>query len=122
MSDRILLVTGGSRGIGAATARLAAAQGWAVAVNANVIVSVAHPAQGMCVGTNGRFPQHIHHFPHKLPMKSLAQLLTQGNHPPRPLLLHRPRHMIRHRCRRCPRPLAIAKHMQPRKSNFRHIC
>lgn len=33
MSDRTLLVTGGSRGIGAATARLAAAQGWAVAVN-----------------------------------------------------------------------------------------
>ncbi len=29
---RVLLVTGGSRGIGAATARLAAAQGWAVAV------------------------------------------------------------------------------------------
>ena len=29
----VLLVTGGSRGIGAATARLAAAQGWAVAVN-----------------------------------------------------------------------------------------
>ena len=33
MSDKVLLVTGGSRGIGAATARLAAAQGWAVAVN-----------------------------------------------------------------------------------------
>ena len=33
MSDNILLVTGGSRGIGAATARLAAQQGWAVAVN-----------------------------------------------------------------------------------------
>ena len=33
MSDRTLLITGGSRGIGAATARLAAAQGWAVAVN-----------------------------------------------------------------------------------------
>lgn len=33
MSDNILLVTGASRGIGAATARLAAAQGWAVAVN-----------------------------------------------------------------------------------------
>ncbi|MDP2066513.1 MAG: SDR family oxidoreductase [Burkholderiaceae bacterium] len=32
-SPRILLVTGASRGIGAATARLAAAQGWAVAVN-----------------------------------------------------------------------------------------
>jgi NAD(P)-dependent dehydrogenase (short-subunit alcohol dehydrogenase family) len=31
--QRILLVTGGSRGIGAATAELAAAQGWAVAVN-----------------------------------------------------------------------------------------
>ena len=33
MSDKVLLVTGGGRGIGAATARLAAAQGWAVAVN-----------------------------------------------------------------------------------------
>lgn len=30
---KVLLVTGGSRGIGAATARLAAQQGWAVAVN-----------------------------------------------------------------------------------------
>lgn len=33
MSDKVLLVTGGSRGIGAATARLAAGAGWAVAVN-----------------------------------------------------------------------------------------
>ncbi|WP_442909589.1 SDR family oxidoreductase [Hydrogenophaga sp.] len=33
MSGRVLLVTGGGRGIGAATARLAASQGWAVAVN-----------------------------------------------------------------------------------------
>ena len=32
-ADKVLLVTGGSRGIGAATARLAAQQGWAVAVN-----------------------------------------------------------------------------------------
>ena len=31
--DNVLLVTGGSRGIGAATARLAARRGWAVAVN-----------------------------------------------------------------------------------------
>ena len=31
--DKIVLVTGGSRGIGAATALLAARQGWAVAVN-----------------------------------------------------------------------------------------
>ena len=31
--DKVLLVTGGSRGIGAATALLAASQGWAVAVN-----------------------------------------------------------------------------------------
>jgi len=32
-SGRVLLVTGGGRGIGAATARLAASQGWVVAVN-----------------------------------------------------------------------------------------
>jgi NAD(P)-dependent dehydrogenase (short-subunit alcohol dehydrogenase family) len=32
-SERVMLVTGGSRGIGAATARLAASRGWSVAVN-----------------------------------------------------------------------------------------
>ncbi len=32
-SARVLLVTGGGRGIGAATAQLAASNGWAVAVN-----------------------------------------------------------------------------------------
>ena len=32
-TDKVLLVTGGGRGIGAATARLAAQGGWAVAVN-----------------------------------------------------------------------------------------
>ena len=31
--DKVLLVTGGSRGIGAATAELAAGQGWSVVVN-----------------------------------------------------------------------------------------
>ncbi|MEW6465077.1 MAG: SDR family oxidoreductase [Pseudomonadota bacterium] len=33
MNDRVLLITGASRGIGATTARLAAREGWAVAVN-----------------------------------------------------------------------------------------
>jgi NAD(P)-dependent dehydrogenase (short-subunit alcohol dehydrogenase family) len=33
MNDKIILITGGSRGIGAATARLAAAQGYAVAIS-----------------------------------------------------------------------------------------
>jgi len=33
MVERVVLVTGGSRGIGAATARLAAKRGWSVAVN-----------------------------------------------------------------------------------------
>jgi NAD(P)-dependent dehydrogenase (short-subunit alcohol dehydrogenase family) len=39
MTEKVLLVTGGSRGIGAATCRLAAKAGWAVAVN-----YTAHPA------------------------------------------------------------------------------
>jgi NAD(P)-dependent dehydrogenase (short-subunit alcohol dehydrogenase family) len=33
MVERVVLVTGGSRGIGAATARIAAQRGWSVAVN-----------------------------------------------------------------------------------------
>ncbi|MDF1793157.1 MAG: SDR family oxidoreductase [Thalassobaculaceae bacterium] len=33
MSDKVLIVTGGSRGIGAATCRMAAAQGWDIAIN-----------------------------------------------------------------------------------------
>lgn len=33
MSDKVLIVTGGSRGIGASTCRLAAAQGWDIAIN-----------------------------------------------------------------------------------------
>ncbi|MEN9888353.1 MAG: hypothetical protein RL559_390 [Pseudomonadota bacterium] len=39
--DKVLLVTGGSRGIGAATCRLAARQGWAVAVNYTANASAA---------------------------------------------------------------------------------
>lgn len=39
--NKVLLVTGGSRGIGAATARMAAQQGWAVAVNYTTNASAA---------------------------------------------------------------------------------
>ena len=35
--NKVLLVTGGSRGIGAATALLAAQNGWSVAVNLSLI-------------------------------------------------------------------------------------
>lgn len=42
--DKVLLVTGGSRGIGAATARLAAQRGWAVAVN---YAAQAHAAEAV---------------------------------------------------------------------------
>lgn len=38
----VLVVTGGSRGIGAATARLAAGRGWSVAVNYNASGEAAH--------------------------------------------------------------------------------
>ncbi|MDC7714450.1 SDR family oxidoreductase [Vogesella sp. LYT5W] len=54
--DKVLLVTGASRGIGAATARLAAQQGWAVAVNyhrnqaaAQAVVADIHAAGGRAV-------------------------------------------------------------------------
>jgi NAD(P)-dependent dehydrogenase (short-subunit alcohol dehydrogenase family) len=38
----ILIITGGSRGIGAATARMAGARGWSVAVNYNASPEAAH--------------------------------------------------------------------------------
>ena len=40
--ERVVLVTGGSRGIGAATARLAAQRGWSVAVNYTSNEAAAH--------------------------------------------------------------------------------
>ncbi len=42
MNPKTVLITGGSRGIGAATARLAAAQGWDVAVNYTRDAAAAH--------------------------------------------------------------------------------
>jgi NAD(P)-dependent dehydrogenase (short-subunit alcohol dehydrogenase family) len=60
MSDRVLVVTGGSRGIGAATCRLAAGKGYAVVVNyaANVTAAEAvchdiHAAGGNAVAVRG---------------------------------------------------------------------
>ncbi|WCM88051.1 SDR family oxidoreductase [Acidovorax sp. NCPPB 3576] len=54
--NKVVLVTGGSRGIGAATARLAARQGWAVAVNyardaqaADAVVQAIREAGGQAV-------------------------------------------------------------------------
>lgn len=56
----VMLVTGGSRGIGAATARLAAARGWAVAVNyardsaaAEAVVAEIEAAGGRAVAVQG---------------------------------------------------------------------
>src|SRR6476661_3237262 len=43
--DRVALITGGSRGIGAATALLAATQGWKVAVNYTAQAAAADEAQ-----------------------------------------------------------------------------
>lgn len=50
MSGKVLLVTGGSRGIGAETARLAAARGWRVAVN---YVSDRAAAEAVVAGIEG---------------------------------------------------------------------
>lgn len=57
---RVLLITGGSRGIGAATALLAAQDGWAVAVNyannqaaANQVVQAIAQAGGQAIAVQG---------------------------------------------------------------------
>jgi NAD(P)-dependent dehydrogenase (short-subunit alcohol dehydrogenase family) len=58
--DRVILITGGSRGIGAATARLAAARGYAVCVNyrqnrdaADSVVKSIHASGGRAVAVAG---------------------------------------------------------------------
>lgn len=60
MNDRVLVVTGGSRGIGAATARLAAERGYAVIVNyagnvaaAEQVCADIHHAGGKAVAVRG---------------------------------------------------------------------
>jgi NAD(P)-dependent dehydrogenase (short-subunit alcohol dehydrogenase family) len=53
-ADRVVLVTGGSRGIGAATARLAAARGYAVAVNYRARRDAAAAVVGEIAASGGR--------------------------------------------------------------------
>ena len=52
--DKILLVTGGGRGIGAATARLAASQGWTVAVGYSQDEASAQAVVESIVGQGGQ--------------------------------------------------------------------
>lgn len=52
-TPRIALITGGSRGIGAATARLAARQGWAVAVNYARDADAAHAVVASITAAGG---------------------------------------------------------------------
>jgi len=60
VTDRVLLITGGSRGIGAATARLAARRGYAVAVNyvtnraaAEAVVAAIEKGGGRAIAVAG---------------------------------------------------------------------
>lgn len=60
MANKVLLITGGSRGIGAATARLAAAEGYDIAINyvgneaaANSVVASAEKAGARCIAIQG---------------------------------------------------------------------
>ncbi len=52
--DQVLIVTGGSRGIGAATALLAAGKGYAVAVNYTSNAAAANEVVGQIRGAGGR--------------------------------------------------------------------
>ena len=51
---KVALITGGSRGIGAATARLAAARGYAVCVNYKSLVAAAQVVVDEIIGNGGR--------------------------------------------------------------------
>src|SRR5260221_6371486 len=53
MTDRVLIVTGGSRGIGAATCRLAGQRGYAVAVNYNRDAAAAAAVVAEIEGAGG---------------------------------------------------------------------
>ena len=52
--DKVLLVTGGSRGIGAASCRLAARQGWTVAVNYTANAAAAQAVVDEIRASGGR--------------------------------------------------------------------
>jgi NAD(P)-dependent dehydrogenase (short-subunit alcohol dehydrogenase family) len=52
--DKILLITGGSRGIGAATARLAARQGYAVAINYTANAAAADAVAQQILAAGGK--------------------------------------------------------------------
>ncbi len=71
MADKVLVVTGGSRGIGAATARLAAARGYGVVVNylgnvaaAEAVCAQIHAAGGEAVAVRGDVgvPEDVEHI------------------------------------------------------------
>ena len=51
---KVLLVTGGSRGIGAATALLAAEHGWSVAVNYTSQAQAAHEVVAQIRSSGGQ--------------------------------------------------------------------
>jgi len=54
MLNKVLLITGGSRGIGAATALLAAQQGWAVGVNYSSHSKAADQVVQQIISQGGR--------------------------------------------------------------------